>query len=443
MTVPTNPSFINSNSIPAKLRQPGADEIAHSNALIQHILDELSKTRSGKMPFSEFMELALYAPGLGYYSAGNRKFGKDGDFVTAPEISALFAQCLARQCQQVLSKTTEAIILEFGAGTGALAADLLLSLELLKTLPKNYWIIEISAELKARQQQTLQDRCPHLVERVQWLSRLPQEAFNGVIIANEVLDAMPVNLFHWNGNTQAIQEVVVTWQDDQFKFNTVEPITPNLIEAVQHIQQDLNSQSQYISSNNNANESQDVWPASYTSEVNLLLTPWLTSVTQYLQQGLVLLIDYGFKRISYYHPQRHTGTLMCHYRHHAHVDPLILLGLQDITAHVDFTAVAEAAVAAELTVSGYTSQANFLLNCGITELIPTSDDVKAQYDYAQQIKMLTMPSEMGELFKVIALSQQFDDPLLGFNYQTGTAAGMCLISGASYSEKGGGTYAES
>jgi len=396
------PTFITDNPFPQNLPLPSPEAIAHSNKLTELIMAEIAIKQ---VTFSHFMELALYAPGLGYYSAGAQKFGKAGDFITAPEISPLFAQCIARQCQQVFSELTSPIIFEVGAGSGALCADLLLALDAHNALPEKYWILAVSAQLKEKQQQLIQQRCPQLFERVVWLNQLPDAEFNGVIVANELLDAMPVNLFQWHNNN--INELFVTVTDNQFQLQPGEPISANLSQAVTHIQNDL----------------PEPLPQAYTSEVNLLLQAWFASITEKLQKGLVLLIDYGFARQSYYHPQRDAGTLMCHYRHHAHPDPFIFIGLQDITAHVDFTHVAEVANAAGMTVAGFTSQAYFLLSCGITELLTECHDADSgantaeHYAQAQQIKQLTLPSEMGELFKVIALTQDLDIPLLGFQMQ--------------------------
>lgn len=346
-----------------------------------------------QITFAHFMKLALYAPGLGYYSAGLRKFGADGDFVTAPEISPLFAYCLANQCKPILAELAHPIILEFGAGTGRLASDLLLMLEKENALPQKYLILEISADLRKRQRQLLVQRCPNLLKRIVWLDRLPEEKFDGIIIANEVLDAMPVHKFRLDNND--IKEFYVTIHDNEFAWQLDEPDSIELIHAVKPIQQILSP------------------VKNYDSEVNLMLTGWLNSCSALLSRGLILLLDYGFPRHEYYHPQRNMGTLMCHFRHRSHANPLILAGLQDITAHVDFTLLAEKAVSAGLSVSGYTTQANFLLNCGITQ-IPTSTTAEQQLKLSNQIKLLTLPSEMGELFKVIALTRAIDINLMGF-----------------------------
>lgn len=371
---------------------PDTDAVIHSQKLIDFIQQKMIAAQ-GTLTFAEFMQHALYALNLGYYSAGLRKFGKGGDFVTAPEISPLFAQCLARQCQQILSQLESGVIVEFGAGSGKLAANLLQNLAQLACLPTQYIIIEISAELQQRQQTTLQAQLlPDLYHRIQWISTLPTTPLNAIVIANEVLDAMPIHRFRVS--EQGIEEYCVSCENEQFVWQTHAVTAFDLQTAIENLQ----------------------LPIHYQSEINLFLPAWINSVANFLNQGVVLLIDYGFPRHEYYHPQRNDGTLMCHYQHYAHSNPLILVGLQDITAHVDFTAVAEAAIAADLQVAGFTQQANFLLGCGLMELL-SHYDAENVVEYAritQQIKTLTLPSEMGELFKVMALTRQFDIPLIGF-----------------------------
>jgi len=352
----------------------------------------------GVISFARYMELALYAPGLGYYAAGARKFGEGGDFVTAPELSPLFSRCLARQCLQVLDGLGTGAILEFGAGSGVMAADILAELERLGALPTAYHILELSAELRARQQQTLAARVPHLLERVVWLDRLP-DAFAGVVLANEVLDAMPVHRFCVEADQDF--ELYVGWEDGDFVWRRG-PVSDGRVAArIVALRGLLGAE----------------LPERFESEINLAAEDWMRSVAAVLHSGMVLLIDYGYPRREYYHPQRVGGTLMCHYRQRAHPDPLILAGLQDITAHVDFTAVAEAAVETGLEVAGYTTQAHFLLACGLDTAMaePAGDDLVRHMELTAQVKRLTLPSEMGELFKVLALTRGFDAPLLGFS----------------------------
>jgi SAM-dependent MidA family methyltransferase len=382
------------NDLPA----PAADELAHSAELAGLIHREIAAA-GGSIPFSQFMERCLYAPGLGYYSAGRRKFGAGGDFVTAPEISPLFGRCLAKSCAAVLASLGGGDILEFGAGSGQLAIDLLTGLESMECLPDRYLVLERSADLKVRQQQAIARQLPQLLDRVSWIDELPATGFRGVMLANEVLDAMSVERFQWDGESAELFHVCseadgFAWQLQTGKVN----------EATTRI-------GAWVSGSDLC--------AGYVSEFNTSVQPWLRSVADSLDQGLVLLIDYGYPQHEYFHPQRSSGTLMCHYRHYAHADPLLWPGLQDITAHVDFTAVAEAAVAADLEVAGYTTQTWFLLDCGLEEYLlqsgatDTTDYMKA----AQQAKTLILPGEMGERFKCIGLTRGIDIPVPGFRLQ--------------------------
>lgn len=372
---------------------PSADELAHSAALTECIRADID-AHDDAIDFSRFMELALYAPGFGYYSAGRQKFGDAGDFVTAPELGSLFARCLARPCAQVLTALNSADILEAGAGSGALAADLLRALEALDSRPRNYFILELSAELRARQAQTLERKVPHLFDRVRWLDTLPAKGFRGIAIGNELLDAMPVERFHLTA--AGLQQLQIGWDKNRFVWRArrADAAIQKRIEPL-----DL--------------------PEHYISEINFHAEAWVGSVADRVAEGVVLLADYGFPRAEFYHPQRAGGTLMCHHRHRAHADPLMLVGLQDITAHVDFTAIAEAGCAAGLELLGYTAQAAFLLDCGLEEIAARSDpdDVRAHLALTAQIKKLTLPHEMGELVKVIALGRGLDKPLAGFRQQ--------------------------
>lgn len=372
---------------------PDTDALSHSQGLLGLIQHEID-AGGGMIPFDRYMELALYAPGLGYYSAGNQKFGAGGDFVTAPELSALFSRALAHQCAEILSQIPGGEILEFGAGSAAMAVDLLGELERLQSLPQRYGILEISAELRARQQRHLQDALPHLFERVYWLDHLPT-AFRGVVLANEILDAMPVQRFCWQQGL--LRELYVGRDSDGLRLIAEQP-SPLLAARVGDL------------------AGRYAWEGEYCSELNLRAEPWIASLGSMLQEGVALLIDYGFPRHEYYHRQRDRGTLMCHYRHRAHDDALLWPGLQDMTAHVDFTAVAEAAVQAGLAVRGYTSQANFLLGNGLLEMLAQSGagDTRAQLALSNQVKRLTMPGEMGEMFKVMALGKAWQGPLRGF-----------------------------
>jgi SAM-dependent MidA family methyltransferase len=387
-------------NLPRGLPEPDPIAKAHSQKLLQLIRNEINAA-DGLLSFARYMQLALYAPGLGYYSAGSHKLGEGGDFVTAPEISPLFARCIARQCQQILTLLPDSSILEFGAGSGIMAAEILVELERQNCLPQHYFILEISADLRQRQQQTLKAAIPHLFSRVVWLTELPATPITGIILANEVLDAMPVQRFCLDQNH--IQEFYVSWEQDNLIWRKAAPSSALLTQQIQALQTGVLKNTTH-----------------YESEMNLLLPAWLKSLKTCLKQGLILLIDYGFPAHEYYHPDRVMGTLMCHYRQHARADPLCLPGLQDITAHVHFTAIAESAVAAGLTVAGYTTQAAFLLACGLLDFASADSDptVKQQLALRQQIQKLTSPHEMGELFKVIALTYDMDDsPLIGFSLQ--------------------------
>jgi SAM-dependent MidA family methyltransferase len=378
------------------LPEPGSEAIQHSQRLVEHI-HTCIETQDGFLSFADYMEQVLYAPGLGYYSAGSRKLGQDGDFITAPEISPLFSRCLANALQGVLTPDSQlqGNILEVGAGTGIMAATILLQLESSRSLPGQYLILERSAELRERQQQTLQQHCPHLLGRVSWLDDLPH-GFNGVVIANELLDALPVHrVTRQHGQWQ---ELGVTF-NGQFSYATREITQPRLQQRLRMIESELGE-----------------LPEGYTTEINLAAEDWIHSLASCLEQGMVLLIDYGYSQHEYFHPQRQQGTLMCHYRHRAHDDPFVYPGLQDITAHVDFTAMADAALDAGLKVRGYTAQALFLMDNGLNELAETvaAQDAEQQLRLATEIRRLTLPQEMGESFKVILFSKNTDEMLPGF-----------------------------
>jgi SAM-dependent MidA family methyltransferase len=355
---------------------------AHAARVAEKIRQEIKQT--GLMSFSRFMDLALYAPGLGYYCVGTEKIGPGGDFVTAPEISPLFSECLGGYCQKILSQLQHKTILEVGAGTGRLATGVLHALAKQNCLPERYFILDLSPELQQRQKAFIQENAPEYFSRVQWLDALPKEAFDGVIIANEVLDAMPVTLFQKSDNG-FFERCVDLNDQDEFIWKT-RPASAALLAEIHSLDIDF--------------------PANYYSEINSNVDPWIRSLDQVLHQGEIMVIDYGFLRAEYYHPQRTTGTLMCHYQQRAHTNPLILTGIQDITAHVDFTAVGKTAEALSLKVSHYSTQSQFLLNNGLLDLMQKAVTTpEQQFNFANQVKMLTLPSEMGELFKVIILKK--------------------------------------
>ncbi len=389
------------------LPTPNEAALWHSRAVLELIRAEIAAA-GGWISFARYMELALYAPGMGYYSGGAAKFGKAGDYVTAPEISSLFGKAVARQAAQVLQFMGDRVgdVLEFGAGTGKLALDLLLELENLGNLPRQYFILEVSAELQQRQRQLFERFAPHLSPLVVWLEHLPAK-FNGLIFANEVLDAMPVHLVTWRD--AGLFERGVTWSGDDLGW-IERPLIEgepngNLLKAAR----ELNPQAE-------AGSGVCDDTSEYISEISLATPGFMRSLAHVLQQGAVVLIDYGFGRSEYYHPQRNHGTLMCHYRHHAHDDPFFLPGLQDITSHVDFSAIAGAATNAGLELLGYTTQANFLINCGITEILArtSAENVKDYLPLANELQKLASPAEMGELFKVVAFGKNIPQPLTGF-----------------------------
>jgi SAM-dependent MidA family methyltransferase len=378
------------------LPEPSSEEKQHSLKLMENINQKI-EAAGGWIDFARYMEMALYTPGLGYYSGGQQKFGESGDFITAPEISPLFAQTLAKPVAQVLSKMGGGCVIEFGAGSGKLAAELLNELQQQNVLPEKYLIIELSAELKHRQQQTLQQYIPDLIDRVEWLEALPAQSLNAVVLANEVLDAMPVQRFV--KTNQGLQALGVNVQNGAFGF-CEKPATKNLAQSIAHIEKEL----------------ERPLGEDYSSEINLNIQPWLQSISDLLNQGAVYLIDYGYPRSEYYAIERHMGTMMCYYRHRALDDVFFLPGLTDITAFVDFTAVAEAGLEAGFEINGFTSQANFLINCGLAQRVEQqmSDDIKKQLPLVQQMKTLTLPSEMGERFKVMGLNKNLDMILPGF-----------------------------
>lgn len=370
------------------LPQPAPDAAVHSERLMQLIRREII-AHAGWISFARYMELALYAPGLGYYSAGAAKFGAAGDFVTAPEISPLFGRTLAQQIAQ-FTNTGLGSVLELGAGSGALAADLLTELASLGALPERYLILETSAELRERQCQRLARLAPDLEQRVTWLDALPRN-YAGVIIGNEVLDAMPVHVVTYRSG--AIDELGVGVEGSALRWQP-RPAAGAVLEAARQL----------------------ALPPGYTTEIHFAAHAFIRTLADTFARGAALLIDYGFPGGEYYHPQRSSGTLMCHYRHHAHDDPFSLIGLQDITAHVDFSAIAATARDAGLDVLGYCSQAQFLINCGIADRLAATPaaETGTYLPLAAQAQKLLSPAEMGELFKVLALGKNYSAALVGF-----------------------------
>ena len=373
------------------LPPPPPEALAHSTELAERIATRIAQ-EGDWIPFSRFMEMALYEPGLGYYSAGARKFGEAGDFVTAPEISNVFARCIALQARQVLEKTG-GDILELGPGTGVLAADLFEELLAQKALPERYLLLEVSPELRERQRKLLAYRFPQHMGRFAWLDRLP-ERIRGFVVANEVLDVVPCAMVHRSHGEIRERGVIVTeagfaWDD--------QPLPDGALKR----------------------RAQAVFPPGdygYLSEINLAAEGLVRTVAGALEQGVALFIDYGFPEREFYHPQRFMGTLRCHYRHRFHGDPFFLPGLQDITAHVDFTAMARAAESADAEVYGFTTQAYFLISCGLAVMVSAGDPTMtlSRLKGTSAVHRLINPSEMGELFKALAIGRGMDGPLLGF-----------------------------
>lgn len=374
------------------LPEPSAEAQAASRELSACIAACI-RTAGGWLPFADYMDLALHQPGLGYYAGGAYKFGKTGDFVTAPELTPLFGQALARQVAQVLGAVSPGltVVLEVGAGSGRLAADLLLALDGLGVLPMRYEILELSGELRARQKQAIAAAVPHLADRVVWLDELP-ERFSGCVIANELLDALPTHAVAWRAD--GLMERGVTETQNGFGWAAERPAQGALAAAMAALPVE----------------------APFESEVGLAARAWVAEWGRRLDRGALLLLDYGLPRHELYHPLRSHGTLRCHYQQRLHEDPFWWPGLSDITTHVDFTAVAEAGFDAGLDVLGYTNQATFLINCGIGELLAARQEAGGEQALRASgaVQMLLAPREMGEMFKAIALGKGIDTPLLGF-----------------------------
>ncbi len=339
--------------------------------------------------FDEFMDLALYYPALGYYRSGLEKFGEKGDFITAPETSDLFGFCLARQASQIIDENKN--ILEFGAGSGVLAAQILFELGRLKCLPKKYYILELSAELQQRQKDTISKTLPELIDRVVWLDELPK-GFSGVVIANEVLDAMPAKRVINNNNQ--FYELGVDYQDDQFKWKMFDQPYQG---------------SEFLLPEQVTNN--------YTTELNLRAVAWIDTLYESLDEALVLLIDYGMHRDEYFHEQRSEGTLRCYFQHKASDDPFVHIGEQDITTSVNFSDIADQAKKSGFFINGYATQAMFLISLGIDEYLLAQSDTDKRITLAQQVKQLVLPSAMGESFKVLALTKNLDVKSKGFSEQ--------------------------
>jgi SAM-dependent MidA family methyltransferase len=390
------------------------EERRHSRSLAGHIRAQLAAA-GGWLSFERFMELALYAPGQGYYSAGSVKIGVGGDFVTAPEVSDLFNRCVARQCAEILT-ATGGEILELGAGTGRMAAVILSALAAQGVLPERYAILEVSADLAARQRAHLAQLPPPLRERVVWLERLPGSPLRGVMLANEVADALPCRRFTWRDG--AVSELGVALAEAaSFGANAASGGPAASGEEVSFREQGAAADAALARACEGLLASlEGEPPQGYTSEVCLRVEPWIASLSECLGRGVLLLCDYGLPRRHYYHRERASGTLRCHFKQRAHADPYINVGVQDITAWVDFTRIAEAALAANLTVSGFATQAAFLLASGLEGFVAEADGAQ-RARLAGEARRLVLPEEMGEAFKLMALTRGYDTPLSGFALQ--------------------------
>jgi SAM-dependent MidA family methyltransferase len=378
-------------SKPSRLPEPAADELAHSERLLQHLRETIASR--GPIPFSQYMERCLYAPGLGYYSAGKTKFGEAGDFVTAPELGELFARCVIHAVQPVLAMLgSEADFLELGGGSGAFAEAALLGMVEKEVLPRRYLILEPSADLRERQRERLAAALPaNVMLRVAWIDRPPEERWQGILFANEVIDALPTTRFVIRHGEVYEEHVALDGEARLMRIDR--PADALVAGAVRHVERDLGKP----------------FEDGYRSEILPQLPYWMQAIAGSLEAGLMLFIDYGYVRREFYLPDRQDGTLMAHYRHRAHNDPLYLPGLNDLTASVDFTGLAEAGNHAGFGVAAYLPQAHFLIAAGLQEIFEhayehAADDV-ARYRLAQQVKKLTLPDQMGERFQAMLLAR--------------------------------------
>tara|TARA_B100001540_G_scaffold161917_1_gene143274 strand:+ start:1484 stop:2662 length:1179 start_codon:yes stop_codon:yes gene_type:complete len=376
---------------------PDPTSQSHSRMLSAYIKDMIEKS-GGSIGFDQYMNSVLYQPDLGYYSSNIQKFGFTGDFITAPIVSPLFSKCLAYQCSQVLNEIKDSAILEIGAGNGVMAKDLLLELQERDSLPNKYYIFEVSLSLEKAQKKLLKKFLPEYIDNIIWLNTLSKKKFNGLVLANEVLDSLPVKRFKKELNI--FKEMKVTFSENRFHWIN-EIADSNLAEDLKKLESNLPSP----------------FPNDYYSEINIQLKEWINKIQLTIEQGVILFIDYGYSTLDYYHPSRSDGNLLCHYQHHVHNNPFFYPGLQDITTSVNFTAVAQHAEEIGLDVKGYTNQAYFLLGCGIDDLVADDNfsDIQSQIKISQQLKKLIMPEEMGERFKVIALTKKYDKELLCFS----------------------------
>jgi len=395
----TDPDTVN------ELPLPDPDSAAHSLAVKQCLLDKVAIT--GSLSFTQYMDTVLYEPGLGYYSAGSIKLGGEGDFITAPEISSLFSESIAQAILPALAEIENCSILEVGAGSGKMAAAILAHLESLNRLPTHYYILELSADLRQRQQQYIEENVPSLAARVIWLDNIP-ENLNAVVLANELLDAMPVVRFRKEQQGISLEHVVDV--NGEFQLNYIQDENDATYQRAKKRIEEIESETARIETG-------------YISEINFNAEDWLVSIAEKLDKGIIVLMDYGYPRHEYYHPQRNKGSLTCFYRHRHHNNPFLYPGLQDLTAHIDFSAIAECGVKTNLSLLGYTTQSHFLFGAGIAQLAEkcsenfTDDDIVARIELANKVKKLTMPYEMGEIVKVIGFSKNCSIGLEAFKFK--------------------------
>lgn len=395
----THPDTVNSLPLPEK------DAAEHSDKVKQCLLDKI--VSNGSLSFTEYMAAVLYEPGLGYYSAGSTKLGAEGDFITAPEISPLFSQSIAQAILPALAEIENCSILEVGAGSGKMAAAILAHLDNINNLPTHYYILELSADLRLRQQQFINETIPALAEKIVWLDSIP-ENLNAVVIANELLDAMPVVRFRKESQGIGIEHVIEADGEFQLRYiqDTSDTMNLRASKRVDEIENEVNK-----------------LEVGYVSEINFNAEDWLASMADKLNKGVILLIDYGYPQHEYYHPERNEGTLNCFYRHRHHSNPFLYPGLQDLTAHIDFTAIADSGINNNLGLLGYTTQSHFLFGAGIAQLAEArtkcfdDDNIIAQIELANEVKKLTMPYEMGEVVKAIGFSKNCNVTLEAFQFK--------------------------
>jgi SAM-dependent MidA family methyltransferase len=379
--------------MPNRLPEPGPDERAHSDRLLAHLRQQIAA--HGPMPFAQYMERCLYMPGLGYYSAGKTKFGEAGDFITAPELGEVFARCVVQAVQPTLTQLgDQACFLELGGGSGSFAEAALKAFADAGALPRLYLILEPSADLRQRQAERLREHLPADVNAlVRWLDRPPEDDWCGVLFANEVIDALPATRF-LKRDGEVYEEHVLLDGEGRL-MRTDRPADSLVAGAVRHVERDLGAE----------------FADGYRSEILPQLPYWIQAVAGSLSAGLMLFVDYGYVRREFYLPERDDGTLMAHYRHHAHHDPFYLPGLNDLTASVDFTALAEAGNSAGFEVAAYLPQAQFLIGAGLQEVFEQMQpqDDHGRYRLSQQVKRLMLPDQMGERFQAMLLARGLDE----------------------------------